>query len=174
MEGRVADELDAGRMAARLRRRRIDRTDADVVRVRGRVDLIGEVRRATDERIGSGERTGGSDVHVLLADMAAVGAGGGDEVGPVVEDQQRAGVVAERPRDRGGGEQLAVARLLVAQLHDVDAARERGREHAGQVAAAGMQVADEVQAGVLQPRAALVEVGHHGHCGNGGPSRMNG
>jgi hypothetical protein len=37
-----------------------------------------------------------------------------------------------------------------------------------------MQVADEVQAGVLQPCAALVEVGHHGHCGNGGPSRMNG
>jgi hypothetical protein len=50
--------------------------------------------------------------------------------------------------------------MLVAQLNDVDAARERGAEHVLERSAAGPQVADEVQAGVLQPRAAVVEIGH--------------
>ena len=99
--------------------------------------------------------------------MAAVGAGGRDEVGTVVEDQQRTGVVAQAARDRGRGEQLVVARRLVAQLHDVDAAGERRDEHVGELAAARQQVAYEVQARVPQAGAAVVEIAHRSHCATG-------
>jgi len=144
VEGREAHELDADRVAAGLRRRRVDRADADVVGVAGVGDLFGEVRRLPDERIPSRPRARRGGLHVVLPDMAAVGAGLPDELGVVVEDQQRAGLVAQPARDRGRGEQLVAAGLLVAQLHDVDARGERRREHVGERATAGAPVADEV------------------------------
>ena len=126
-----------------------------------------------DERALAGPRARGRGRHVVLADVAAVGAGPRREVGAVVDDEQRAGVVAQPPGDGGAGQQLVGARRLVAQLHDVDAAGERRGEHVGECAPAGRQVADEVQAGRLQARAALVEAKHHGHCGDPPPSTLH-
>ena len=108
----------------------------------------------------AGERTGLGDRHVVLADVAAVGAGRCDEVGPVVEDQQRAGLVAQPAGDGGCGEQLLVAGLLVAQLDDVDAAGERRGEHALQRAPTRLAVADEVQDRRVQAGAAIARVVH--------------
>ena len=71
-----------------------------------------------------------------------------------------------RAGDRRGGEQLVVGGRLVAQLDDVDAAGEGRAEDVGERAAAGPRVADEVQRGALQPGAAVVEIGHDGHCRN--------
>ena len=96
-------------------------------RARG-VDLLGRVRREPDERVGPDELARRlRDRRVVLADVHAVGAGGRDEVGAVVEDEQRAGgVAALRGRHGGRGEQLVVGGVLVAQLDDVDAAAQRG------------------------------------------------
>jgi hypothetical protein len=92
----------------------------------------------------------------------------------VVEDEQRPRLVAPVAGDRGGGEQLVAAGLLVAQLHDVDAAGERRAQHVGQGTAARAQVAHEVQPGGAQPRASVVEDGHLRHCGDPATSRWSG
>ena len=57
-----------------LRRRRVDRPDADVVDLGRGVDLVGEVRRLPDERIRAGALARGRGLHVVLPDVAAVGA----------------------------------------------------------------------------------------------------
>ncbi|HEY3522081.1 MAG TPA: galactokinase family protein, partial [Candidatus Limnocylindrales bacterium] len=79
--------------------------------------------------------------------LDAVGARRGGEVGAVVDQEQRAGLAAARADRLRGAQQLLVARRLVAQLHDVDAARERGVEHALERG----RVGHEVQARVVQP-----------------------
>ena len=124
----------------------MDRADADVVGHRARVDLLGAVGGQADERVGPGDCARLGDRAVVLADVHAVGAGRGDEVGPIVEDEQRASDLAPLARDGGSGEDLLVGRVLAAQLEDVDAAAQRGREHGLQRAPAGRGVADQVQA----------------------------
>ena len=55
---------------------------------------------------------------ILLAEMGAVGAGGERQIEAVVHEEERAGARRERADLRGPGEQLAVERVLGAQLHD--------------------------------------------------------
>ena len=69
--------------------------------------------------------------------MDAVGARRDGEVGAVVDEEQRTGRRAERPRLGRGGEDLLVAGVLRAQLDEVDAASQRGLQHLGQGAPAG-------------------------------------
>ena len=87
-------------------------------------------------------RAGGGGRAVVLADVDAVGAAGGDEVGPVVEDEERAVRVGGGPELARRRDQGVVAERLVAQLDDVGAAAQGGLEEGARA-----RVADEVQAG---------------------------
>ena len=84
--------------------------------------------REPDDALGSDDRPRVGDRGVVLADVDAVGTGGDDKVGPVVEDEQRAVV------GRGGGEpaprghDLLVGGVLHPQLDEVHAAGERAGE----------------------------------------------
>ena len=82
-------------------------------------------------------RARAATVAVVLADVHAVGAGGHGEVGPVVDDEQRAGLGAQLAGARGARRASRRRAPLVAQLEDVDAARERGGQDVGQRPAAG-------------------------------------
>ena len=85
--------------------------------------------------------------------MHAVGAGRDREVGPVVQDEERAVLVAQRAEGRGGGEDLVVGRVLLAQLEHVHAARERLAQHV----LAGARIGDEIEARLGESR----RVGRH-------------
>ena len=61
--------------------------------------------------------------------MDAVRAARLDEVGPVVEHEERAVRVACRTKRLGRRDELLVGELLVAELDDVDSAAQRGLEH---------------------------------------------
>ena len=56
---------------------------------------------------------------------------------PVVDDQQRAEPLAQRPRGVGDSRQLVVGEMLLAQLHDVHAAGDRPAQQVRQGACAG-------------------------------------
>ena len=143
----------------------MDGPDAEVVgavRMRA-VHLRRAVRRAADQRAGPGELARAGDRHVVLADVRAVGAGRDDEVGAVVEDEERARGGAELARDRGRGEQVVVRGVLLAQLEDVDAARERGPEDVGERPAGRAGAGDEVQPGAVE---ALAARGGRAHAGD--------
>ena len=93
---------------------------------------------------------------VVLAHVHAVGLAAQGEVGPVVQPEESAVLVAAAPEDARGGHELLVARVLVPQLHHVHAALERARE---QRIEAGAEVGDEVQPRAGQPLAAHVAHG---------------
>jgi NAD(P)H-hydrate repair Nnr-like enzyme with NAD(P)H-hydrate epimerase domain len=80
----------------------------------------------------------------------AVGARGRDEVGPVVEHEGRARLVAQRAGDGGAAQDGLVVAALLAQLEDVDALGQRGPQDVGERAAAGAAAAHEVQPGVFE------------------------
>ena len=88
---------------------------------------------------------------VVLADVDTVRVRVGDQVGAIVEDEQRAVGGAQRRVAPSGGDERRIVGVLVAQLHDVDAAAERTVDQ--RVVA---DVADEVQTCPLQPLAAGV------------------
>ena len=77
--------------------------------------------------------------------MDAVGAARLDEVGPVVEDEQRSVRCARRPERLGRGDERVVVEPLVTKLDDVDAAAQRGFENVGVAARE-----DEIEAGAGQ------------------------
>ena len=145
MGGGVGHEGEPDGGPARLGRGGRHRADADVVHARGAVDLRRRVRREADEPVRSHGRPRLGDGDVVLADVDAVGAGGRGQVRAVVDDEQRAVLVADRPHLGRGGEQLVVGRRLVAQLHDVDTPAQRVGQETGRTA-----VADEVETGLLQ------------------------
>ena len=113
------------------------------------------MRGEPDQHVGAEQLAHLGDGHVVLADVHAVGAGLARDERPVVDDQERAEALAQRVRGVGDGGQLFVAELLVAQLHDLHAAGDRGVQHVGQRAPAGVGVADEVEPRGGQPLAAL-------------------
>ena len=94
--------------------------------------------------------------------MQHVGAGGERHVGPVVHREQRAVPGTRLGEHLQRGEFLSslqgAVRALVAQLHDVDAARERRVGELREVAGAPPRVGAEVEAGVGQSRAQRVSV----------------
>ena len=77
--------------------------------------------------------------------MDAVGTARLDEVGTVVEDEERAVLGARRAERLGRGDERIVVELLVPQLDDVHAAAQRRFEDVS--VAAGE---DEVEAGASQ------------------------
>ncbi len=159
---RVAHGLQPDGGPAELGRRRVHGADGDVVDVerRGGVGLCDAVRGQADQAVGPDDRARRGHGLVVLADVDAVGAGRHREVGPVVEHEQRARVVAQRAGLGRDAQQLVVAGELVAQLEDVDAAGQRRGQHVAQRPASGAAVADEVQAGLRQ---ACATVGQRVH-----------
>jgi hypothetical protein len=61
------------------------------------------------------------DRHVAATDVDAVGTACLDELRPVVEDEERAVLLARRAKRPGRGDERVFLELLVAQLDDVDA-----------------------------------------------------
>ena len=152
--GRVAHELEPDRRAARLGRRRVDRADRDVVDVRARGgDLLGangwSARRCGRRRPPRARPRPGASSWPTCTPSASAAR---DQVGAVVEHEQRAGVGGRAPERGGGGEDPVVVDVLVAQLHHVDAARQRRAQERLRAA-----VADEVEAGSGQ---ALATIAH--------------
>ena len=110
--------------------------------------------READQRTRPGALPRLGDRGVILADMCAVGPAGGDQVGPVVEDEQRAVLPRSPPkRSRQLDQPLVASLLLLAHLDDVDAAAKRRVEQRPRVRAAGTGLADEVEARLVEPRA---------------------
>ncbi len=104
-----------------------------------------------DERPGAGELAGRGDGGVVLADVDAVGAELGGELGPVVEDEEGARVGGGVAEEAGGGAQGRVRRVLVAELDQVGAAGERRAEQALELDRVEAGVADEVEARIGEP-----------------------
>jgi hypothetical protein len=150
VHGRVADEVEADGGPAGLGRRGMNRADGDVVGVAGAGDLPGRVGGAADDAVGADDCARSRDGSVVLADVHAVRVRRASEVGSVVDHEERTGVVGCAPEDGGGGEQLVVARVLVAQLQHVDAAGKRGAQEALRA-----PIADEVEAGSGQSLATI-------------------
>src|SRR5947209_10074847 len=102
VRGRVADELESDRRPAGLRRGGVHRPDSDVVDAEGSsgIDLLGGAGGEADDPAWADDRAGFVDRDVLLAAVHPVGAGRANQVGPVVEHEQRA------MRRRGAGEPL--------------------------------------------------------------------
>ena len=104
--------------------------------------------REPDQPVVPDEPPGLGDRRVAPADVDAVGVRLEDEVGAVVEDEERAVLVAGAAEGTGRLEELAVRKLLVAQLDDVDTAAQCGVE-AGSPAC----LHDEVEQRALEPLA---------------------
>jgi hypothetical protein len=81
--------------------------------------------------------------------MNAVGAARLDEFRPVVEDEQRAVLLARLPEGLGHADECLVVEVLVAQLDDVDAAAQGWVQQRTRA-----RVEDEVEAGARQALAA--------------------
>ena len=115
-----------------LRRRLEHRADGAVVGVA----RLGRRRpaRASASRsrraVAAHDRAHLADRHVVLADVHAVGAAGERQLGPVVHDEQRAVRRAQRAQRAAGARRSRRRSLLVAQLHHVDAAAQRGLDGA--------------------------------------------
>ncbi len=109
------------------------------------------MRRQPNEALGADGapciRHGG----VLLPHVHAVGDAGVDEVGAVVEHEERAVSVAGAPERHGRGDELVVGELLVSELDDVHAAAEGGVEERGGILPVRARLDDEVEARAGEP-----------------------
>jgi hypothetical protein len=143
------------RRPPRFGRRRVHRSDADVVDVRvgaGGVDLLRRVGRAPHQRPGAGSGARRGRRAVVLPDVDAVGAGAGDQVGAIVQHEQCPELFAGSRESLRDADDLAIRRVLHPQLHDLDPARERGVQEAARLLAT-----DEIQPSRGEP------ITHNGH-----------
>ena len=153
---RVLDVVEAGGGPPGLGRRRVHRPDGEVVDVGvglGGVRLRRRVRRAPDDPVRADDRARLGRRRVVLADVDAVGRARLHEVGPVVEDEQRAD--ASRPRGTRARRRPARRRRAPCRA----AARGRRRRAAPPPASRAAARRNEVQAG---GREALAR-GHRGY-----------
>ena len=109
-----------------------------------------------DQPAGADDVAGDRQRQVVLAEVQHVGARGAGDVGPVVDGEQRAvpprrvGEHLERGEFAARlqrAELLLAGRALVAQLDDVDAARQRGVGELGEVTAFAAGVGAQVEPG---------------------------
>jgi hypothetical protein len=80
----------------------------------------------------------------------AVGAAGFNEIRAVVEDEERAVVLARSPERLRRHDEVFVDQRLVAQLDDVDATAQRSVEQRARIVAARQCLEHEVEAGARQ------------------------
>lgn len=89
--------------------------------------------------------------------MHAVGAAALDEIGPVVEDEERAVPLTGAAERLRRGDELVVRQIFLAQLHEIDAAAQRRLEQILRDA-----LGDEVEARACEARAPGKSVHAHG------------
>ena len=148
-------EVQPDSRAPLFRRRLPDRPDADVVDrlLAGGGDLLLEwVERptiASGPRISLASCTGMSSWPTWTPSASQARA----RCGVVVDDEEGAVGVAEPAEGERGQLDLAARQRLLAQLHDVDAAVQRGAQQRLGILAAGLRLADEVEARCAQPLA---------------------
>ena len=128
----MADQLEASGGAPLLRRRLPDGARADLVGpgVAGRgergVELLGRVGGEADQRAWPRLRARFGDGRVVLADMDAVGAARLDQLGVVVQEEERAVLVGGAAEGLGQSDDLlGASRRLLAQLDQVGSTAER-------------------------------------------------
>jgi hypothetical protein len=92
----------------------------------GGAGLRGAVGGEADEFSWTSEATGFGDGLVVLADMHAVGTGGSDEFGVVVENEGNPGGAAERGEVLGEREDFGGGEFFGAELEDLDSPSEHG------------------------------------------------
>ena len=146
MPGGIADELQTDRGATGLGRCRVDGTHAHVVHVRHAsvVDLSRGVRREADQQVRADKFSHLCDRRVLLTHVHPVGAGRQRHLWAIVDDQQCPHLRADHVSGARHFRELPVGEVLITQLHDVHAARDRRTQDAGQLPAAGFGIADHV------------------------------
>ena len=88
-------------------------------------DLRGAVGREADQTIRADERARLGNRHVVLTHVNAVGSDAGDQVGSIVEDEQRAACQADPREPFRNGREVVIGCVLDSQLDDVDAAIDR-------------------------------------------------
>ena len=85
--------------------------------------------------------------------MDSIGVAGPRQVGVVVDDEEGAVVVAEAAEGLSGELDLAPRQGLLAQLHDVDAAAQGGRQQRLGIPTARPRLAAEIEPRRAQPLA---------------------
>ena len=147
---RRAHELESGRFRLGLRRRAEDRADAEIVRIA--LQLRGPRRGEPDKPIRADRTTSVGDRRVALTDVDAVGPGALDELGTVVQDEERAVRFAGPAKRYRRVDEVVGAELLLAKLDDVDAAAEGGVEELRRLAPMRPRLQDEVEPRAREPR----------------------
>lgn len=146
--GRVADKVETDPGAARLRRRRPDRSDAEVVQIgrgdRG-VDLLDAVSGEPDRRSCTDDSPRDRDGQILLTEVQHRSPGDQGDVGAIVDRPELPVPGRDLGEDREDFEFLAALEGLVPKLDDVDASGERGVHEVGEVALAGAGIGAEVE-----------------------------
>ena len=132
----------------RLGRGGIYRAEAEVVDaldIDG-LELLKRLDRQADQGVLAETATRLDRVAIALTDVQAIGATGQRDLDAVIDDQRHLVLVQQRLEADGLGDHLLVAGMLVAQLHDTDAAA-HGGHHGGFQAALGAQrgVGDQVK-----------------------------
>ncbi len=168
MGSRVSHQLGAHGGAARLGRGLVHGTHADVVDQLGvdLVDLLGSVGRQPDQHLRPDQLPHLGHGQVVLADVHTVRARLDGHAGTVVDDQHRPDPLAQHPRRVGDCNQLVVGQSLLAQLHDLHAARDGLPHSSGSPLASGgspRHAADQIQARRVQARPSLLSCLADGH-----------
>ncbi len=96
------------------------------------------MRGEADHHVGTDQLPHLPDRHVLLAHVYPVGARLQRHRGAVVDDQQRSQLYTDRASSVHNLCELAVAKALLAQLHDVHTAGDRRAQDIGQLTATGL------------------------------------
>jgi len=120
--GGVSDELQAHRRPARLGGSGVHGPHSYVVDPPRVVHLARRVGREPDQALRPDDRSRLRHGHIVLTEVNPVGARGGDQLRPVVEDEQHAVIAAGAPEALRDGDDLLVRAVLDPQLDDVDAA----------------------------------------------------
>ena len=100
------------------------------------------MRREPDQKLRPDPLAHAGDRLVVLPYVHAVRAGRDRQIGPVVQDEERAVLRTQSAKGCGGGQDLIVRRILLAQLEHVHTARECLAESV----LFGARIGDEIEA----------------------------
>lgn len=156
--------MPAGLGGCRPDRAAAEVVDAGLDRRGGR--LLGGVSGTPDEDVVAEHVAHDGHRQIALAEMEHVGTDRIGDVGPVVHGQELAVPVTGLTEDGEEVDLLTRLKALLAQLHDVDPAREGGVEEVREVSPVTSPVGAQIQAGVRNRG-----LGHVSSLPCGGPPR---
>lgn len=156
---RRAHEVEPDAGAPRLGRRGPHRPDAEVAEVdlgAGGGQLSGVMGRESEGHVLADDPARARPGQIALAEVQDRGCRGGGDVGAIVDRPQPAVPLGDLAQDAEELELLSGFEPLVAQLDDVDPAREGGIDEVGEVSAVAAGVGAEVQLSVGEEHPASV------------------